>query len=492
MRGLKLSGLLLVWMAVVSLAIPAFSQAQGASADQYVAYANQLYGAKNYTQALQYYSYAAKLDPNNAAAYQGIGYCYYATGNQQNALPYLQRAVQLNPNNAQLAQFVQSLQGQAGAPAASTAPASAAPAAAPAGQDAQYVAYGNQLYTAKNYAQALQYYGYAIKLNPNNANAYQGAGYCYYATGNKQYALYYLQKALQLNPGNAQLAQLVQSMGGQAPGTTVAAAVTATPTPAKNGATFGVHIFGGTSYVFANPSQIIDGATKGLGAGAVGNPAGGVTVGAPGIGSSASISLTGVTPSMIALAGIEPYVQLGQNFEINLNVSYLPIGNLSYSYYDYSLPQQQGVQDGYSYVYNNTGLMFGLGAKILFGSPSIRGYFGIGGDVAPISMTFTKVPIDITGSPTGAQTASSGNYSTVAIGGHAKLGVDFYLGKDIAVGPFVGFQYLSTTNYSNSSGGVLSVNPNNGDVDLADTAHTQALVLDYTSVNGGVNLTFSF
>src|SRR6202789_2729725 len=105
------------WLLAITILISAFSstvqvQAQGASAYQYVANGQQLLNQKNFTQAAQYYYAAIKLDPNNAAAYQGLGTCYYMGGRKQDALTFYQRSLSIQPNNPQLSQFVQSLQSQ--------------------------------------------------------------------------------------------------------------------------------------------------------------------------------------------------------------------------------------------------------------------------------------------------------------------------------------------------------------------------------------------
>jgi len=479
MRSLKISGYLLVGLVILGSMTPSLASAQAASADQYLAYGNKLYTARSYQQAVQYYSYAAKLNPNNAAAYQGIGYCYYALGNKQYALAYCQKALQLNPNNSQLAQFVSGLQAQAGATAA--APAAGMGAADPLAQ-------GTALFQQKQYSAAIPYFQQASQQNPSDYRPYYYAGYSYYMMGDGKDAALYFQVANAKQPNASIKAyadriksslplvdqQWVDDQTAKYTGMAVASSGAGSK---KSESTFGFRLLGGMDYVFANPSQIIDGATAGK-----------------------SISLTGVTPNVIALPGIEPFLQLGDNFEINMGISYLPIGNLSYTWNDFGAagPDNDGGNGfGYKYSYDDTGVLIGLGAKILFGDSHVKGYFGIGGDLAPISMSFSKVPIKQDGTPTltdgtGASVpAENGNYSTLAFGGHAKLGVDFYLDKSVALGPWVGFQYLSATNFT-SNGAILAVDPLNGDVDVQNTLHTQTLTLDYTSINGGLNLTFAF
>src|ERR1035441_10196867 len=99
----------------------------------------------------------------------------------------------------------------------------------------QYYAAGNQAFSAKNYAQAAQYYNASVKLNPNNAQAYQGLGNCYFSLGRKADALTFYQRASALQPGNTQLAQFVQNLraqvGGGAPAASAAPAAGAQGAP---------------------------------------------------------------------------------------------------------------------------------------------------------------------------------------------------------------------------------------------------------------------
>ncbi len=82
------------------------------SADYYQA-GLQLYNAKNYALAVQYFGAAISLDPNNLAAYQGRANCEYTLGNKAAALADYQRVESVQPN-PQLAQFIQALQAQVG------------------------------------------------------------------------------------------------------------------------------------------------------------------------------------------------------------------------------------------------------------------------------------------------------------------------------------------------------------------------------------------
>lgn len=105
---------LLSFLLVILSAPAAFAQA---TAQQYLNAGNQLYGAKDYTRAVQYYRAAIQMDPNNAAAYQGLGSGQYALGQKREALASFERSLQLNPNNPALAGFTQRLRTEVGSAA---------------------------------------------------------------------------------------------------------------------------------------------------------------------------------------------------------------------------------------------------------------------------------------------------------------------------------------------------------------------------------------
>jgi len=89
-------------------------------------------------------------------------------------------------------------------------------------QSVQYYQYGMQLYKAKQYDQALRYFGASLKLNNREATVYQAVGNCYFAKNDKVHALQYYKYAYQLNPSNAALGQFIAGLG--APGVAPAAA----------------------------------------------------------------------------------------------------------------------------------------------------------------------------------------------------------------------------------------------------------------------------
>ncbi len=496
MRGMKTVGLLLTLAAALSFLAPAPAKSQGTTDNQYYAAGNQYYAARNYAQAAQYYNAAVKVNPNNAAAYQGLGNCYYALGRKEDALSFYQRSSALQPGNTQLAQFVQNLQAQVngggaapGVGAASTSPASS------------YLAYGNAYLQRKQYAEALKYFQAAIQQDPSGYKGYYYGGYTYAAAGdNKDGALYF--EIAASKSGNASIKAYAdrlkaslspddqQWVDDQAAKYTGMALASTGGKGKGNDVSFGFHVMGGMEYIFADPSQIKQY-----------------------VNSNGAVSLNGVTPNIIAFPELEPFVQFGQNFEINLAIGYFPVGNLSYTTYD--LNQTDAVPDGsgqfasadvWKYTFNTSIITADLGIKLLFGDDKSKGYLGLAGGLSPISISFSKIYYDSAGTNVLGTDPSTGSYSTVAFNGQAILGADFSLGKGIAFGPYIGYRYLSATNFQ-SGGSTLQINTKNGAVgipgenvmiggtpytNIPNGASTTPLTLDFSGLEGGFNLTFAF
>jgi tetratricopeptide (TPR) repeat protein len=79
------------------------------SPENSLASANQALTNKDYYNALQFFQATANSDPKSAAAYQGMGTCYYYLGKKDQALVQYRMSLQLNPNNKALEAFVNSI-----------------------------------------------------------------------------------------------------------------------------------------------------------------------------------------------------------------------------------------------------------------------------------------------------------------------------------------------------------------------------------------------
>ncbi len=466
----------------VILGTPFSLKAQASSAGQYFATGNQLYSARNYNQAIQYYSAVVKSNPNYAPAYQGIGNCYYALGNKAYALAYYQKASQISPN-PQLNQFIQKLQGQAAAPGAGVGLEAAQP------QTNASLAMGLKYFQAKQYKAAIPYFSQATKQIPNDYRPFYYLGYCYYMSNQQKYGALYIGVADMKQPNASilatenriksnlsdddsqwvddQLSKFASATGLKVP-------------PQKTKVVFGFDFGIGMDYLLSDPSNITEAAAN-----------------------KGSVALTGVTPSLVAMPFGEFFTQVSPNFEIDLSGSYLPVGTLSYTWTEYDMNDADTsvYYPGYYKVNFTTSIFTGsLGCKVLFGDPTVKGYFGAGLDISPISLTFQKSQYDgnnnlIAEDPSSSDQKGMGDYTTVAIGGHAVLGADFILSKGLCLGPYIGYKYLDANNFKNAAGSLV-LNSNNGDVanskEFSSTVSTTPLDLDFSGIYGGLNVAFSF
>jgi tetratricopeptide (TPR) repeat protein len=468
MRGLKIGSLFLAGLTLCVIGLPSFSRAQGTSAAQYYAAGNQLYTARNYAQAAQYYYAATKIDPNYSPAYQGMGNCYYALGRQSDALAFYQRALSLNPSNAQLAQFVQNLQAQLGQVNAIATPSA--------------MQQGAALLKQRQYADSVPFFQQAIQDNPNDYRPYYYAGYASAMLQDNKDAALYFGLAYQKRPNYSIQAlayrykasltaddqqwvsdQLAKSSQGEM-----------VVEGSKFEPGFGFDIGGGAYNILSDPTMIVT-ASKNAG----------------------SVSLTGQTPAWSPIISFKPYYQFSENFAVDLNFSYLPAGNLSYTWYNYN----GQLYDNYKYTYQISMVNLGLGLKIGFGSPDAMPYLEIGGDISPVSLALDKTQVDSSGNPAPLPETGGlqGNYSTISFGGHATLGVDLKLGHDIALGPYISFQYLDVSGFKDASGNPLVVDQspaiggNGGDVANSEGGDPSSpLDLNLSGLSAGVNLSVAF
>jgi tetratricopeptide (TPR) repeat protein len=119
------------------IVLSAFSHAAG---EQYVQYGNQMLQQRQYDKAIQYYSAALKADPQNAAAYKGLGYAAMGKRDVSNGIKYMEYALRLNPNDSGLRQYL----------------------------GKTYQGYGNQYYKRGDKASALAWWKKAVATDPSN------------------------------------------------------------------------------------------------------------------------------------------------------------------------------------------------------------------------------------------------------------------------------------------------------------------------------------
>jgi hypothetical protein len=256
--------------------------------------------------------------------------------------------------------------------------------------------------------------------------------------------------------------------------------------PRKNKVMFGFDFGLGMDYILSDPTQITLAVAK-----------------------AQSVSLTGVTPSLLPLPTAEFFVQVNPNIELDFSGTYLPVGTLSYTWTqlnpidptDPNMTVTQANDEYYTLNYTTSIFTGSLGFKLLFGDPTVKAYFGAGADVSPVSLTFKKSIKHISDNllvgedPSSSDVAGEGDYTTVSFGGHAVLGANFILSRSLAFGPYIGYKYLDATNFKNKMGNLV-INQNNGDVGnsnlYAPTVSTVPLDLDFSGIYGGLNVSFAF
>ncbi len=256
---------------------------------------------------------------------------------------------------------------------------------------APYVAAGNQLLAAKDYAKAAQYYEAATKMDPNNAAAQQGLGNCRYYQGDKAGALSAYEKALAIDPSNTSLSSFVQTLraqvGSPASGLPAAASTTspsfsASPKPTTKQSTFEVDVTTGLALALSDGYGIGFGASGAgfipLGQGlSLGGELGFHTFGTvvPGLGVS-SLSILAAGKYALPANGMKPYL----------------LGGVGISMYMVSYPDTYGIpssSDIHPMIQAGGGVAFPMGPDMdIFGQLTADVLIGSNG-------TFTYLPFGV-------------------------------------------------------------------------------------------------
>ncbi|MDO8746157.1 MAG: tetratricopeptide repeat protein [Thermodesulfovibrionales bacterium] len=124
-----------------------------------------LVNSGNPQKAVEAFTKAIKLNPNNEKFYVFRGNAYGGVGNNNQAVKDIVKAIKLNPKYAKA-----------------------------------YVSRGNAYLRSGSYQQAVKDYSMAVKLNPKHEEAYCYRGVAYGALGKEQQALEDFSRAIKLNP----------------------------------------------------------------------------------------------------------------------------------------------------------------------------------------------------------------------------------------------------------------------------------------------------
>jgi tetratricopeptide (TPR) repeat protein len=145
--------------------------------------------------AIADYTQAIKIDPNNANAYNNRGNSLYYLGVYNTAIDDWTQAIKIDPNYAK----AYNNRGNAYAKLNNDGNNDQ--------ENADYSVVEKHLQALRNntgsYSKAIADYNQAIKIDPNNANAYNSRGYAYVELGDYKKALADLDRSLKLDPNFA-------------------------------------------------------------------------------------------------------------------------------------------------------------------------------------------------------------------------------------------------------------------------------------------------
>jgi len=424
------------WLSALVFIFLLSGTAYAVTSAEYAAAGLQLYNAKNYSQSIQYYSAAISLDPNNAAALQGRANCYYSLGQLPQAISDYQKVYVIAPS-PRLAQFIQALQAKVGtaAPAVATAPAAAAPAAS------AYYDQGVALYQQRQYAAAVPYLQRATQDNPNDSKAYYYLGATYMMMGDNKNAALNLALSNQKSPNpsvEAYVTQLKtrlspedqQWVDGQvAASASASSARVAGPQVNKK---MGIRLEPGISLL--NMADFLNSATA--------NQSAAATIRAN---TEPTFDFVGHVPTLCANIGLEPVYRLIPNLELGVPLYIVPVGTA-----DDSMTSGDGVTVTDSFQFSAIG--GGLNIRYLIGSGSFQPFVAAGVLLASMNIDYTSSYSSTSANaffPSGTATAK-GNFTSMGFGGQAQLGLDWHLGDTFAISPFVGYQFMSASNFTST------------------------------------------
>lgn len=409
--GLKRSSLIFLMLGFGFLSPFQASAQTSASADQYYQYGNRFYSEKDYARAAQYYGAAVRLNPNHAAAWQGLGNATYAAGQPQKALAYYEKALQLNPSNTQLSSFVQRLRAQYGG----GAPAGAQPALQAAG-DA--LSRGKALFQQKQYAAAVPYLQQAVQENPKDATAYYYLGYAQYAAGDKKNAALNFGRSAQLSQ-NTQTKAYADRLKAQLPPADqkwVEGQLAKTPGQAERERKFGFRALPGIAlFKIKDLEADADSIEKRAADNAMG--------------------LDGSVPQGNLYFGLEPFVRPIPNLDLALGFAFFPIGK-----YSYTLSQPSNFNFKESAVFDMSSTVIPFTARGVFGKGKTRFFVGAGAGLYSVNVDLLdNITSDL------ASTGINGKFDGSTTGFHVTTGAEFRLASSVGVSPYLFYRSAKVT-----------------------------------------------
>ncbi len=397
----------------------------------------QLYNAQNYSQAIQYFSAAISLDPNNTPSLQGRANCYYTQGQYSLALADYQKVEAITPSDS-LAQMIQSLQAKVG----TGSDASALPPTNPAGAAVGPSSFdqGVSLYQQKQYPQAIPLFQQAVQENPGDGKAYYYLGLSQVLAGQSKEACLSLTLSDEKLP-NPQVKQYADQLKAQlsqedqmwVDGQLAASASVQSPTVAQ-----------------APVSNISNNSRKRLYrispyvalfslADFTTNAVSRVAEAKYFQSFDASIIESGAVPTMGPGISLEVENPLLTDFDFSVQVSLLDVGTAN-----------DAISDNSGYDLTDSFNMFAgefvLSGRYYFGSGAMQPWVSAGPLLDFGSITYTYHLHRNSGS---TDDFSGPNYG-VGFGGQAQLGMDFKMGDSFFITAFAGYQLASASNFNNT------------------------------------------
>src|SRR5437588_4339463 len=227
------SVLLLVLCSFLCLSVTTSSQGRGrnpaksvSKAAGLVDEADKLAEDKKYSDAIETYKIAIRLDPNYAPAFGGLGDAYFNSGNSEQALAAYREQVRLAPNDADAQYDLGFFYNAMGRHGEAFAPLVKATSLDPNFAEAFY-GIGYAYSRGADFEKSMPFFRSAIKIKPDYGDAYYGLGEAYARLGKADLANEQLKK---LNTLDAKLARKLEK---EIPTALAAADVTKTSEPAQ-------------------------------------------------------------------------------------------------------------------------------------------------------------------------------------------------------------------------------------------------------------------
>ncbi len=405
--------------------------AQAQTSDTYYQAGLKLYSGQDYAKALLYFSAAIKLDPQNAAAYQGRGNCYYAKADYSDALQDYRQVQQLRPS-PQINQFIDRIQTKIGG--ASSSSDMMAGEDVSSGDYLRFFDKGKADFQNRQYSVAAKDFETALQKKHTDYDLFYYMGLTYKFLGDMKNATLALGLANQIKP-NRQISSYIKSLRlklSQDDRDWVDQQLSAAAggkeihlhTRPANATDYALRLEGGTT--FPNLTDFIAETSNGT---------------TYTLAQNGTASYNASVPNVAAYIGFEPVVNLEQDIELGFVVGAIPVGTVSEQY------TQGGITTTNSFMI--TGYVLGLNLRWLIGEGPVKFFIAAGPLLTPISINYSQVVNDV---------PINGNFSSWGFGGQAQVGVDFHV-SGIAFGPLITFQAISANNFS----GDVVDNSNNTD-----------------------------